>query len=193
MKLALFDFDGTITSKDSLLDFFSFFFGAKFIIGIIFLSPVIVLHLLHIVPNWKAKEIVFSHFFKDMDVERFKAKAKLYSEHKLPKIVKHNALEEISRLKGQNVKIVIVSAAFELYLQDWCDRNKFDLIGTRLRVENGKLTGKFLGRNCYGEEKVRRIAQKYNLDEIDYIYAYGDMRGDKEMLKLGNESFYRHF
>ena len=32
-----------------------------------------------------------------------------------------------------------------------------------------------------------------NLNECVYIYAYGDSRGDKEMLELANESFYKHF
>jgi len=193
LKLALFDFDGTITRKDSFIDFIRYFFGIRFIMGIFILSPVIVLHLLRIMPNWKAKEIVFSYFFKGIDYAFFTKKASLYSEHELTKILKSSALEEISRHKEQNVRIAIVTAAFEPYLQDWCDKNGFDLIGTRLQVENGKLTGKFKGKNCYGDEKVRRIEQKYNLAEIDYIYAYGDTRGDREMLSLGNESFYRNF
>jgi phosphatidylglycerophosphatase C len=48
-------------------------------------------------------------------------------------------------------------------------------------------------RNCYGEEKVRRIKTSYNLDEFDHIYAYGDSEGDKAMLDLAHERYYKHF
>jgi phosphoserine phosphatase len=67
------------------------------------------------------------------------------------------------------------------------------LIGTKLEVKDGILTGQLATKNCYGSEKVRRIREIYNIDECEHIYAYGDSRGDKELLDFADESFYQFF
>ena len=48
-------------------------------------------------------------------------------------------------------------------------------------------------RNCFGVEKVNRIRQEYDLSQWDFIYAYGDSRGDQEMLDLADERYYKFF
>jgi phosphoserine phosphatase len=53
------------------------------------------------------------------------------------------------------------------------------------------VTGRFLTRNCSGKEKVRRIEEQYDVKSFGYIYAYGDTPGDKAMLDLANERYYR--
>ena len=42
-------------------------------------------------------------------------------------------------------------------------------------------------------EKGNRVKEAYNLDDYDRIYAYGDSRGDKELLELADKSFYKPF
>ena len=65
MKIALFDFDGTITKEDSLIKFISFAVGEiKMLIGMVYLSPMLVGYKLKIIPNYKAKQYLFSYFFK---------------------------------------------------------------------------------------------------------------------------------
>ena len=56
-----------------------------------------------------------------------------------------------------------------------------------------KITGNLISKNCYGPEKVTRILESYDLLKYDYIYAYGNSRGDYEMLELANEKFYKPF
>jgi phosphatidylglycerophosphatase C len=58
-------------------------------------------------------------------------------------------------------------------------------------VKDGRVTGRFLTKNCSGKEKVRRIAERYDLESFDHIYAYGDTPGDKAMLDLADEKHYR--
>ncbi|GAG97863.1 unnamed protein product, partial [marine sediment metagenome] len=50
-----------------------------------------------------------------------------------------------------------------------------------------------LPRNCYGIEKVNRVQETYTLSQYEYIYAYGDSHGDKEMLSIANERYYKNF
>lgn len=66
-----------------------------------------------------------------------------------------------------------------------------NFIATKLEQKDGKLTGKFNGNNCYGTEKVLRIKEKYNLKEFEKIYAYGDSKGDREMLALAHEGYFK--
>ncbi len=192
MNLALFDFDGTITKKDSLFDFIYYSSGlVKFVIGLIVLAPVFAGYILKIIPNWKAKENVLSYFFRGWDEKFFSQVAAKYSIERLPALVRKTALDRIEFHKSQGDRLVVVSASADSWLKDWCNSSGLELIGTELEVVNNKLTGKIFGRNCYGREKVKRIKEKYNLDDYKYIYAYGDSSGDIAMLEIADEKYYR--
>ena len=102
-------------------------------------------------------------------------------------------MEKIKWHQSQNHKVVIVSASIECWLKKWCQSNSIDLISTRLEFINGKLTGKLATKNCHGIEKVKRIKERYDLNDFDYIYAYGDSASDKEMLELSDQPYYKIF
>jgi phosphoserine phosphatase len=68
-----------------------------------------------------------------------------------------------------------------------------ELIASRLEVSGGKVTGKILGKNCHGDEKVVRIKEVYDLTNYNIIAAYGDTGGDKPMLELADQAHYRPF
>lgn len=195
MKTIVFiDFDGTITTDDSLIKFIRFVVGdVKFIWGMILLSPMLTTYKLKLIPNYKAKQYMLSYFLKGMSEEKFMRVANEYSLKHIGTILRPKALEKIAWHKEQGHKIVIVSASIECWLKPWCDINDLDLIATKLEIQYGIVTGKFLTKNCYGIEKVNRVNERYNLSEYDHIYAYGDSRGDRELLELANEKFYKPF
>jgi HAD superfamily phosphoserine phosphatase-like hydrolase len=111
----------------------------------------------------------------------------------LNNIVKPKAIDKIKYYINQGHKVVIVTASIECWLRVWCDNNNLELIATKLEVKNKTITGKFETKNCYGPEKVNRINEVYNLSDYDYIYAYGDSRGDKEMLAIADKRYYKYF
>ena len=74
-----------------------------------------------------------------------------------------------------------------------CKKNDIALIATELEVINNKITGNLVSNNCYGPEKVKRILESYNLSNYTCIYAYGNSRGDYEMLEIATEKFYKPF
>lgn len=192
MALALFDFDGTITCKDSFGDFIVYAVGRKrFIIGAIRLSPMLFAYALGLIRNWRAKEIVSTHFFKGWDSSRVRELASQYSREQLPRIVRGAAIERIRWHQSRGDTVVVVSASIDLWLADWCNAHDVDLIATKLEVKDGCVTGRFQTKNCSGKEKVRRIEELYNLKSFDYIYAYGDTPGDKAMLDVAHEKYYR--
>ena len=67
------------------------------------------------------------------------------------------------------------------------------MLGTQIEVKDGMLTGRFLTRNCYGQEKVNRILALYPNRQDYYLTAFGDSRGDKEMLAWADESYFKPF
>ena len=72
-KIAFFDFDGTITTDDSLIKFIRYAKGdMQTVLGMLLLSPMLVIYKLKLIPNYKAKQMMLSYFFKGMDEEQFK-------------------------------------------------------------------------------------------------------------------------
>jgi len=192
-SIAFFDFDGTIVKGDSLLKFIRFAVGnGKFLAGVVVLSPILLAYKLKLIPNYKAKQKVLSWFLKGIEKDEFYRIANEYSLKHIDKIVRSSAMEKIQWHKERGHTVVVVSASIECYLKPWCDENELDLIATKLEVTD-IVTGNLLGRNCYGIEKANRIKGKYELSKYEYIYAYGDSRGDKEMLEVANEKYYRLF
>ena len=193
MKIAFFDFDGTITYKDSTINFIRFIKGnTKFFIGIFVLSPFLLLYKLNIISNNATKNIIIKYYFKDMSIEYFRKMAEKFSLKYIDDIVRDKAIKRIKWHKEQGHTVVIVSASIDLWLMPWCYRNNINLISTKLETKNSKISG-ICDKNCFGSEKVNRINREYNLSNYDYIYAYGNSKGDYEMLEIADEKYYKPF
>ncbi len=194
MNLALFDFDGTITNADSLEEFIKFARGSsRYYAGLLYLAPMLVLYKLHVIPNHRAKEIFLNHYFKAITQVEFEKLGNEYAKSEIDKIVRPKALEAIKEHQKNGDAVTIVSASVSSWLKAWCEAKNITLIATELEFENGIFTGRFRGNNCYGKEKARRVEALYNLKVFKTIYAYGDSAGDRELLKLADESFYKPF
>jgi len=192
--LAIFDFDGTITLRDSLLDFTRYAVGErKYLFGILMLMPFFLLYAIKVIPNYILKEKFISFYFKGYSEEFFNTLAMNYSLEKIDEIVKPKALNRLVWHREQNHEVVIVSASIESWLKGWSNKNNCKIIGTQLEFEKGILTGRLSSKNCFGIEKVNRLNQNYNLSEFEYIYAYGDSAGDNEILEIANEKYYKFF
>ena len=194
MRIAFFDFDGTITKADSTARFIRYLVGdSKFFIGIFFLLPFMFLYILNLISNNSIKQILITYFFKGKNINEFKKNAEYFSLNMLEPLIRKKALKEIEWHKENGHDVVIVSASIDLWLRPWCIKNDVALISSMLEVNDNLITGKTRNRNCYGLEKVTRIKELYNLSEYSYIYSYGNSRGDYEMLKIANESHYKPF
>lgn len=194
MKIAFFDFDGTITRKDSLLDFTRFAVGKlSFVWGLFRLSPILVGVILKIFPSQFGKEKFLSFFFAGWDIHQFRSLADEYALFELSKIVMPEALERIKWHQENGDEVVVVTASIDDWIRKWTDINHLKLIATKIEVKNSRITGKLLSKNCKGPEKVIRIKKEYDLAQYAWIYAYGNSSGDKELLELADERYYRYF
>lgn len=192
--LALFDFDGTITTKDSFTSFVKFYHGnAKFALGFLFFSPLLVLMKLGVFDNGLVKNMVFSYFFKGENEQEFNEKCSTYCNEVLPELIRDGAVGQIKTHSKNGDKIIIVSASPENWITPWAADFGIDVISTRVGVVDKTLTGFLASKNCYGPEKVLRIKKQINLTDYDNIIAYGDSQGDREMFELAEKSFYKPF
>jgi phosphatidylglycerophosphatase C len=192
--IAFFDFDGTITTKDSLLEFIKYVKGNfSFYFGFLLHSPILILYKLQIVSNQRAKEMMLQYFFGNMNEEVFKQHCENFIEQKLPLLIRPKALKEIQTLKNSGAEVVIVSASPENWIRTWCESQGVECVSTKLVIKDHKITGKIEGRNCHGEEKVSRILSLFNLQDYTSVYAYGDTPGDTHMLSLASIKFYKPF
>lgn len=193
-SIAFFDFDGTITTKDTLLEFIRFSKGnTRFRLGFLLNSPWLIAYKLRLISNQRAKERILTFFFGRCPVNTFAAHCDRFSSDILPGLIRSKALEEIARLRAAGISVVIVSASPENWIRSWSMDQHADLLATRLEIAGDHLTGKIAGANCYGNEKVRRIEAAYQLKEYPKIYAYGDTKGDLPMLALAHVRFYKPF
>jgi len=194
VKLAFFDFDGTITTKDSLVDFIQFAVGrGAYYRGLLVLSPMLTAYLLKLIPSQRAKERLIAYYFQDWGREEFKKTANRYAIKQIDSIVRPDALEKIRWHQAQGHRVVVVSASIECWLKAWCTKQGIELLSTKLEFFDEKISGRFATKNCYGAEKANRIKAHLNLEEYEHIYAYGDSSGDKELLALADEPHYKPF
>src|SRR5690349_18301694 len=94
--LALFDFDGTITKKDTFIEFIKFTHGKfSYWFGLWLLSPMLVLYALKLLRNDKAKTFMFKYFYGGWEYERFKKAGEDFCEQRVPDLIKKSALEKL--------------------------------------------------------------------------------------------------
>jgi HAD superfamily hydrolase (TIGR01490 family) len=192
--IAFFDFDGTITFKDTLFEIITFQNGkAGLYRGLLAVSPWLLAMKLKIITNQVAKERLLSYFFKGMPAKDFQHLCDRFSGERLPALIRPGAFREIERLKKEDIPVVIVSASPENWISGWCKENNLICIATRLEETGNILTGKIAGKNCHGMEKVRRIREKFDLSAYTDIFCFGDTKGDKPMLSLATFAYYKPF
>ena len=191
--LALFDFDGTITEKDTLLEIAKFSTSrANFVVKSLFLIPSIVLMKVGIISNQKGKEIFLKKFFKGYSEQAFNQKCAEFAKNEIPKLIRPLALARIEEEQSNGNKVYIVSASPDTWIKPWAEQYNIEVISTRLKFENDRLKG-IDGINCNGEEKVRRIKEEIDLTDYQKVIAFGDTKGDLPMLALAEESHYKPF
>ena len=188
-RLYVFDFDGTLTKKDSLLAFIIFVRGWGMLLrSFLRYSPLLILMKMGLYDNGKVKEKVFAACFKGMPLKIFDDYCSRFAqEHR--SLLREQAVTYINNVREE--ECVIISASVDNWVQPFFPELK--ILGTQIEVTAGILTGRFTTPNCYGAEKVRRLLSAYPHRTEYYLLAFGDSRGDKELLDFADEAYYQPF
>ena len=195
MKLYAFDFDGTITTKDTFIAFIRFVKGdLSTFLGLLLYAPILIMMKLKLYPNWKAKQQLFTYFFKGMNMKEFKLKCNEFARHNKT-LIRPLALIEIQKALKEGEKVIIITASIDMWVRPFFSELDKDIriIGTKIEEKEGKVTGHFITRNCYGAEKVNRLKEIMPNRNSYELISYGDSRGDKELLEYADKGYFKPF
>ena len=189
--LYAFDFDGTITDRDTLIGFIASVFGTtRMLLGFAANLPWLLLMRLGLYDNGKTKQRVFSHFFSGMDLVTFNRHCKAYAEQNRH-IIRPEMLRLLQTLDKEKTDMVVVSASITNWVAPFFHGLNIKVIGTEAETAAGSLTGRFATPNCYGSEKVTRLSAFFPERDTYNLVAYGDSRGDRELLEYADVSYFK--
>lgn len=194
MEIHAFDFDGTLTRSDSLLGIIRHQRGTSGLMRVLLMhAPKLLMMKAGQYPNWKVKQKVFRMCFGGMTLDDFNALCEDYAQ-KQKGILRTDGMQCVDEALRRGCKVVIISASIDNWVRPFFQgREGIEIAGTQIEVVDGKLTGRFLTRNCYGSEKVARLLELYPDRKSYRLVAYGDSRGDRELLAYADEAHYREF
>jgi phosphatidylglycerophosphatase C len=192
MNLALFDFDGTITTGDMFSPFLKYAIPShRQVLGGFVLAPILAAYRLGLITAPVARPLVCRVGFQSVSASALRARGATYASEVLPTTERREAMDRIAWHKAQGDTLVVVSAGLDVYLRPWCDAQGVALICTELEERDGRLTGRYRQGDCSGQTKVDLVRAALDLERFDIVYAYGDSVEDREMLSLADRRYYR--
>lgn len=194
MNLALFDFDGTITNRDTMLDFNKYVNGkSNHAKALTFTLPSFLLYKIGILKSDIPKVRYLKSSFKGKTAEELVSLAQAYYNEMSSEIVRPGALKALNEHIEKGDRVIIVTGGCKLWVEPFATSWNVELIASEMLFENGICSAKLTGPNNVAHEKVVRIKNHLDPSQYDSIIAYGDTRNDKAMLDFADQSHYRIF
>ncbi len=191
MDLALFDFDGTLTMRETFPDFMRYAVPPlRLAIGSVLLAPVVFGYRRGWVAGNPTRASIVQVGLRGVDAARLRAQGEAFARDVLPGVQRPEAMARLAWHRGRGDRIVVVSGGLDVYLAPWCTAQGVELSCSVLAERNGRISG-YAGAQCVGEEKVRRV--RALCDPVDYaaVHAYGDTHEDHAMLAMAHHRTYR--
>jgi phosphatidylglycerophosphatase C len=193
--VAAFDLDGTLTEGGSVLKWLRFVGGNA--------STWSQVARRTIPLSWgalrsgdaadRAKEALLRAVLHGRDADEVDEMSKSFATRHLERHGRAQYLDRLQWHVSQGHRVVVVSASPSNYVNAVAELvGAESAIATRLAIDPlGRLTGGYLGKNCRGDEKQRRLAEwvGVHVGEQCTLYAYGNSRGDRQMLESADFAF----
>ena len=194
-KIYAFDFDGTLTKRDTLIEFLIFAKGWKEFLKCFAMNiHLLVAMKLGLIDSGKVKERIFAWYFSRMPEDMFNNLCQRFANSHAH-LLRPKGMEKIREAIAEpDSTVMIVSASINNWVEPFFrEFPQIEIFCTRIEVKDGNLTGRFLSANCRRKEKVRRILALHPDRKGYYLTAYGDSSGDIEMLDFADEAYYKPF
>jgi HAD superfamily hydrolase (TIGR01490 family) len=192
-RIAAFDFDGTLTQRDTLVPFLVRACGAAAVArATAKVAPVAVRSRLGRLEDAihhrdATKVAMLRELFRGRDAAWFAEQGAAFSTT-LARRLRPVMVEQVAWHREQEHELVIVSAGLRTYLEPFAAEHGFDhLIAVELAVgPDGRLTGELSGPNVRGPEKAVRLEAWLDGHAPEMLWAYGNSSGDKELLEMAD-------
>lgn len=194
-RLAIFDFDGTVSKTDSTKFFLRSSFGKiYFLYGYYFrFIHLYILSQIGIYDFVKLKEKRISFFLKDISSKKLDTLIKRFNNDFFNQYLRSDALKRLDWHKKNNHKIIILSATIMQLISEWSSSNNYTLIANSLTFYDDISSGNFDRPDCSFSEKVFRLKEEVNLEDFEHIYGYGDTESDLDFLNVVDEPYFQYF
>lgn len=189
-----FDFDGTLTIRDSFTQFLRWRAGpGGWALGLVKMAPAVA-HYARDRDRGRIKAASVREFLRGVPRAELEADAERFADQIWDGFLRPDALACWAAWGEKGAHRVIVTASPETTVAPFARRLGAEaLLGTPLFFDaDDRVSGAFAGPNCRGAEKVRRLQAAYGAD-IRLAAAYGDTSGDTEMLQIAAEPGFRVF
>lgn len=191
-RLALFDFDGTLTTVETFPLFVRFAAPRwRVRLGGLLLAPLVLGYRAGWVPGTTIRAAVARLAFAGMPVARFEAAAREFVAARLPGLMRLEAIARLRTCRERGDRVIVVSGNFETLLRPWCVAEGVELLASVLEARDGRLSGRYAGPQCVGDAKVRRVRDAVGDWPRSRIEAHGDTPEDLSMLAMAATATYR--
>jgi phosphatidylglycerophosphatase C len=188
MKVAAFDFDGTIARRDTLMPFLASVAGrGAFARAALARTPQLLSVAAGRADRDAEKEVLVGRLLAGRAAVAVAGAGAAYADRLwAAQRFRPEMLERLAWHRAEGHRIVIVSASLDSYLVPLAPRLGVDhVISCSLATDGDVLTGTLVGGNVRGPEKVRRLAQWLDGEPVE-LWAYGDSAGDDELLEFAD-------
>jgi HAD superfamily hydrolase (TIGR01490 family) len=197
--LAVFDFDGTLTTRDTSLPFLRFAVGrARLTASLALCSPLLLAELLtlgrgrHGARDWwpslrdrwelAVHDRLLRALFRGRRAAELEALGRRFAEA-LDGMVVPDALAQLAWHRARGDRCVLVTGSLETYMEPWGRRVGFDrVLGSRLARDGARVAGGFDGEPCWGDAKLARLREAVGALDGYTVVVYGNEPGDRALL-----------
>lgn len=190
--LALFDFDGTITTHDTYTQFL-FYTTPKprLVLGFALVWPMVLLYKLGWLRPSYLRPLLSRVAFWRREVATVNRDAHHFVHHCLPSMVRADMQKRIRWHQSNGDDVYVVSASLSPYLTVWCQQQGVHLVCSELEQRLGRYTGGYVNGDCSKGRKVSLLQKRVTLEHYRTVYAYGDTDEDLPMLAMADVRYFR--
>ncbi|MFB1078178.1 HAD-IB family phosphatase [Photobacterium damselae] len=193
MKIAFVDFCETLVDLQTADEYIEFLIREKegsrsyklFIIKF-FRNRLVNKVLKRIFSKYKSPKSIILKLVKSYSLEDFNIGAVRFNKKLIEEYLIKDVLNEILKLKEENYKIIVVSGGYDIYINNFFPDIIDNVIATKILFKDGKCCGIFDGVDCLEDNKIIKIKDILDINDIDYeqSYTYSDSITDMPLFSL---------
>lgn len=184
--VALFDLDGTLTTRDTFLPFLLFYARRQRRWWPLSITPfVVAAYLFRMISDRTAKQILITAFVGGDPVSTVDDAAIEFSQSWVPRYLHHVGVGKLREHQVAGDRVILVSASPDIYVPAIARQLGIEeVLCTRVQRHASRVLGSIVGANCKRQAKVQFLAAHLNNDRAPAnSYAYGDSHHDLPMLQ----------
>lgn len=181
--LVVWDVDGTLTRRDTLLPFLRLVVGPAHWPRV--LAKAALTAAVHTTPRSFLKVQLLRSALAGRDEIEILEAAHSFARRIEDQLCRPDALQRWTWHQARGDRQVLASASPLLYLNPLGKSlGASDVLATELQLENGHLTGEIMGANCRGSEKARKVREVISATRPAEVWVYSDSRSDAPSFDL---------